>query len=278
MLLPMKISCVIVSYNNGELLRRAILSVVEQTHPVDEIIVPDDGSTDGSRQLIEALSHNHTNIKPIFREKNLGVSANRDLAMRGASGDYITYLDGDDYFLPTKIEAEARALQGHAEVIAYSDFRLVDRSDRRTQKAAIADFARLGASDRIRWLLKRAGWSPSAMLVSKEVHLRIGGYNHSLRTWEDWDYSLRLAAQPLRWAHSGTEGHVLHIGSGGGLSNQRSIEHMRDELRVLRLNHEIARRHVGLPLLLATAGKVVVFRSKWVIVPRYRRMRGRLRE
>ncbi len=270
----MKISCVIVSYNNGNLLEEAIMSVVRQTRRVDEIIVADDASTDGSRQLINALSQRYSNVKPIFREDNLGVSANRDLAMREAHGDFITCLDGDDDFLPTKIEAEERALDQGRGVIAYSDVRWIDRRNNRVRVGVNADFSRLGASDRVRWLLDKTKQSPAAMLVPKDAYLRIGGYNHNLRTYEDWDYILRLAAQPLCWAHSGTEGLVAH--PGGGLSNQGALEHMRDRLRVLRLNQEVVRRHVGLSLLLATVGNLVASGLKWWIVPWYWNTKGRL--
>jgi len=270
----MRISCVIVSYNNGELLEEAVMSVVRQTRPVEEIIVADDASTDGSHQLIEALSHSHPNIKPVFREENLGVSANRDLAMRDARGNFVTWLDGDDYFLPAKIEAEASAVGESHDVIAYSDVRIRHRRKNRVEGFGIADFSRLGASDRVRWLLGRKRQSPRSLLIPKAVHLRIGGYNHNLRTYEDWDYILRLAAEPLHWAHSGVEGTVAH--PGGGLSTQAQNEHMRDELRVLRLNYRLIRRHLGLPILLATAGRVVATRSKWWMVDRYRQMRKQM--
>jgi glycosyltransferase involved in cell wall biosynthesis len=270
----MNISCVIVSYNNGALLEDAIMSVVRQTRPVDEIIVADDASADGSRQLVETLTHQYPNIKPVFRERNLGVSANRDLALREARGDFITWLDGDDYFLLTKIEAEAKAVGQRYGVIAYSDVRWIDRKRNRVRTGANADFATLGARDRVRWLLKRTRQSPAAMLVPKNTHLRIGGYRHDLRTYEDWDYVLRLATQPLRWAHSGTEGLVHH--PAGGLSRQAPHEHMRDELRVLRLNQEMLSRHAGLPLLVATASRVIASRSKWWLVPKYRERRRRL--
>jgi glycosyltransferase involved in cell wall biosynthesis len=270
----MKISCVIISYNNGKLLEEAIMSVVRQTRPVDEIVVADDASTDGSRHLIAALSQRFSNIKPIFRERNLGVSANRDLGMRAARGDFVTYLDGDDQFLPTKIEAEAKALGDRSEVIGYSDVRMVDRTKRRFRTIAIADFSDLQASERIRSLLLRRRQSPAAMLLPKVAHLKIGGYNHNLRTYEDWDYILRLAAQPLSWVHSGTEGIALH--PGGGLSRQAQLSHARDELRVLRLNQEIARQHVGMPLLLAMAGRVVASRSKWGMIEWYGRNRERI--
>jgi glycosyltransferase involved in cell wall biosynthesis len=268
----MQISCVIVSYNNGKLLEEAVMSVVRQTRPPDEIIVADDASTDGSRQLIESLAHKHPNITPVFRQKNLGVSANRDLAMREARGDLLTWLDGDDFFLPTKIEAEATALQQRRGVIAYSDVRLIDRKTNVIRTVAIPEFAQMEASGRLRWLLRRTRQSPAAMLVPRDVHVGVGGYSHRLRTYEDWDYILRLAARPLRWVHSGVEGLVHH--PGGGLSRQPSIAHMRDELRVLFLNRALAYRHVGLPLLLAVTGRTVAVRSKWGIVNRYWHLRG----
>ena len=267
----MKISCVIVSYNNGELLKEAVMSVIGQTRPVDEIILADDASTDGSRPLIEALARSHPNIRPVFRERNLGVSANRDLAMRDATGDFLTWLDGDDYFLPAKIEAEANAVCQRRDAIGYSDVRIGDRRKNRDQGFVIADFSRLAPPDRVRWLLRRTRESPRSLLISKDVHQRIGGYNHNLRTYEDWDYILRVAAEPLHWAHSGTEGTVAH--RGGGLSRQTQIEHMRDEIRVLRLNHRMIRRHVGSRILLSTAGRVVAFRLKWWGVNEYRRVR-----
>jgi glycosyltransferase involved in cell wall biosynthesis len=268
----MKISCVIVSYNNGNLLEDAIMSVVRQTRPVDEIVVADDASTDGSRHLIVTLSHRYSNIKPIFRESNLGVSANRDLAVREARGDFFTCVDGDDYFLPTKIEAEERALGQRRDVVAYSDVRWIDRRNNRVRVGRNADFSRLEAADRVRWMLKRTRQSPAAALIPKAVHLNIGGYNHDLRTYEDWDYLLRLVAEPLFWRHSGTEGMVVH--PGGGLSRQAPLRHARDELRVLRLNYGIARKYVGLPLLLETAGYVVASRSKRGMVRWYRRKKG----
>jgi len=271
-----KISCVIVSFNNGDSLRDAILSVIQQTRPVDEIIVADDASTDGSRALIDAFCHNHANIRAIYRESNLGVSTNRDLAILDAGGDLITWLDGDDHYLHSKIELELRAVGQRRDVIGYSDVRIEDQRTSRIREAALTDFALLSVSGRIRWLLSRKD-APRSMLVPKRVHIAMGGFNRSLRTYEDWDYVLRLAAQPLPWAHSGVEGTVHH--PGGGLSRQSQIEHLRDEFRVLRLNHRIIRRHAGLGTLLSTTGRVVAVRSKWGIVNAYwhvsRRMTGR---
>jgi hypothetical protein len=72
---------------------------------------------------------------------------------------------------------------------------------------------------------------------------------------------LRLAAQPVRWIPRGTEGLAHH--PGGGLSIQDPIDHLRDELRALRLNRKVVSRHVGLPALMAIAGRTTASRGKW---------------
>ena len=85
----MSVSCVITCYNNTEYIGIAIESVIRQTHAVDEIIVSDDASTDGSQDIIRSFADQYGNISAIFRDRNLGISANRDLAMRQARSQSI---------------------------------------------------------------------------------------------------------------------------------------------------------------------------------------------
>ena len=188
---PMRISCVIVSYNNGGFLRDAIMSVVEQTHPIDEIIIADDASTDQSQDLISSLARIHPAIKPILRTNTLGVSRNRDLAIQEATGDLITTLDGDDFFHPEKIEAEMRSLEGSPALVAYSDVRIIDYRTGSDSVERIAAFAHLRRDERVRWLLGQGTHNPQGMLFHREIHDVIGGYRHHLRTYEDWDYKIR---------------------------------------------------------------------------------------
>lgn len=96
------ISCVITSYNNGKWLRQCVESVLAQSRQPEEIILADDCSTDGSRELIRSLADAHPTIKAVFRDANLGVAANRDLAIRAVSKDLVTTLDGDDFYYPPR--------------------------------------------------------------------------------------------------------------------------------------------------------------------------------
>ncbi len=238
------ISCIIVSYNNGKFIKEAIMSVVNQTMPVNEIIVADDGSTDGSRAIISSLSRQYPQIRPIFRENNLGAAANRDSAIRVANGDLITTLDGDDFYLPEKIEKEFMAIENSSSSIAYSDIRKVNNEQENIGYVDTSAFSHFDCKQRIKWLAKRLGSIPRDMLLSKKLYLEIDGMNHQIPVYHDWDMKIRLAAYPTKWAYSGVEG-IAYRQTGSGLSTMSSTKHIRDQWEVLWLNRQLVTKHIG---------------------------------
>ena len=90
------ISVIIPVYNRYNLIDRAIKSVLQQTRPPDEIIVIDDGSTDGTDMIIKK---NYPDII-LLQQKNRGVSCARNNGIKNAKGTWITLLDSDDEWLP----------------------------------------------------------------------------------------------------------------------------------------------------------------------------------
>ena len=88
----MKISVIIPTYNRILFLKRSIDSVLAQTLQPYEIIIVDDGSTDGTSAMIKK---NYPNLKLIFQE-NKGVSAARNIGVKASSGDWVCFLDSDD--------------------------------------------------------------------------------------------------------------------------------------------------------------------------------------
>lgn len=119
----MRISVYITSYNQKEYLIEAIESVLSQTLKPYQIIIVDDCSTDGSQEVIRGyLSRFPKLIMPIFHQKNTGVTKVRIDALKAVNGDYVTYVDGDDRFLSTKLEKETKALKENPDAkIAFSN-------------------------------------------------------------------------------------------------------------------------------------------------------------
>jgi glycosyltransferase involved in cell wall biosynthesis len=95
----MRVSAIIPTFNRRPYIRRAIDSVLAQTVPVDEVIVVDDGSTDGTAELIEACYG--TNVR-IVRQANSGVSGARRRGIQEARGEWIAFLDSDDEWTPER--------------------------------------------------------------------------------------------------------------------------------------------------------------------------------
>ena len=100
-----KVSGVITSYNQKNFLVEAIESVLQQTYPVHEIIVADDGSSDGSVGVIQEYVRKYPDqVRAVLNPKNQGIPRNRNSGLNLVCGDYVFVLDGDDRFLPENIE------------------------------------------------------------------------------------------------------------------------------------------------------------------------------
>ncbi|ASV76489.1 Putative glycosyl transferase [Thermogutta terrifontis] len=101
--MPPRISVVIPVYNGAKYLREALASVMEQTYKPFEIIVVDDGSTDGSADIAKSFAENII----VLSQANRGESAARNLGINAASGDWIAFLDADDIWHPKKLERQS---------------------------------------------------------------------------------------------------------------------------------------------------------------------------
>ncbi len=103
---PSVVSVVIPCYNHGRYLPAAIESVLNQTYAPVEIIVVDDGSTDNTKEV----AHRYPNVKYTW-QKNRGLSASRNTGIKNATGEYITFLDADDWLHPDALINNLKYLQ-----------------------------------------------------------------------------------------------------------------------------------------------------------------------
>lgn len=106
-----KVSVVIPSYNKSSYISDTVQSVINQDYPDIEIIVVDNGSTDGTIQVLAELESKFQNLKFIKNESNLGPSGARNVGILASTGEYVFFLDGDDVFFPTKIRTQVRLME-----------------------------------------------------------------------------------------------------------------------------------------------------------------------
>jgi glycosyltransferase involved in cell wall biosynthesis len=111
------VSIILCTYNRGHLLGRAIRSVLRQSWKDWELIVVDDGSTDGTGAALQTLVRSHPRIRYI-RQPNGGVAAARNAGMRRARGRFIAFLDSDDEYTPGHLATRLRYLRKHRNLEA----------------------------------------------------------------------------------------------------------------------------------------------------------------
>ena len=110
-----KVSVCVVTYNQEKYIRQCLQSIVDQVTDFDfEIIVADDCSTDGTREIINEFARKYPYIfRLFFHDKNIGALPNFRFVHGKAIGKYIAHMDGDDYVLPGKLQAQANFLDWH---------------------------------------------------------------------------------------------------------------------------------------------------------------------
>lgn len=127
-----KVSVCVVTYNQKKYIRQCLQSIVDQQTSFDfEIIVGDDASTDGTREIIDEFQIRYPQlIKPIFHTSNIGPFDNYRYVHRIACGEYIAHLDGDDYWLPGKLTYQVAFLDEHLQCAAvYTNANVISDND-----------------------------------------------------------------------------------------------------------------------------------------------------
>lgn len=176
-----QVSVIIPVFNAGATVGRAIESVLAQTLADFEIIAADDGSKDGS---LETLQRYGERVR-VLAGPNRGPSAARNLAVRNSSGEYLAFLDADDWWMPTMLERLVGALETDpASVLAYCDLKLVDSVGRElgTSLAGAVSHDPPTVDDMLRRL-----WPimPSGVVMRRSAFVAAGGFPEQLRAFED---------------------------------------------------------------------------------------------
>jgi glycosyltransferase involved in cell wall biosynthesis len=203
----MKVSVVVRSYNRGYVIGEALASALTQTYRNFEIIVVDDGSADGTSEVVKRFRSEK--VRYIRHDRNRGVSAAGNTGIKAATGDAIAHLDSDDLWKPEMLSSLVGFLTRHPEVGAvFCDVEVI-RNGKSTSSIASSmhAFPKLLAthlhansddfvfSNREMYLclLEEVPIKPTSVLIRRDILKGMEGYKESWVSGEDWELYLRIS-------------------------------------------------------------------------------------
>ena len=186
------------TYNCAQFLPDAVESVLNQTYPEWECIIVDDGSTDNTKEIVQNYYLNRNRVKYLSLPRNRGPSAARNVGIKESRGEYLVFLDADDYISPTKIEKEVNVLENHPEVgwVYEKSLTIDDKSKqviRRLPEMALKPKEKPPEGRIFNKLLGRNLMPVNAVMIKKKIVENVGLFDESLKSYEDWDLWLRVA-------------------------------------------------------------------------------------
>ncbi len=178
------LTVIIPTHNRAQLVCRAIRSVLSQTFRDFEIIVVDDASTDDTREAVSGLAD--PRIRLVRREKNGGAAASRNTGIAVARGQFVTFLDSDDEYLPTKLERQVHVLSNAAPEVGAVECGLKIRAKERVYISP----PNLKGQSYEGFFGYERGVNVAPLLLRREVAVMLAF--DELAALEDWDFMLRL--------------------------------------------------------------------------------------
>ena len=230
------VTVIITVHDDDEFVATAIESVLSQTVSPGEVVIVDAASTDDSRDVIASYASESDLIVPVFLEEDPGIPAMRNVGLDHATGQLITFLDGDDAFEPEKLETELkRVRETDPETrVVFSNYQYVD-----DQGVPLREWATTGpppTGSVLRHCLMRE-WPRGSLfrseLVPRALMQEVGAYDESLEIYEDWDLKIRLAAaSDVAYCPEVLSAYRRH---GGGISQRATAS---DHLAATRYIYE----------------------------------------
>ena len=188
-----KVSVIIPTYNREKTILRALQSVLEQTYTNIEVLVIDDGSTDGTADIINGVDDDR--VKYIVLEKNGGPSNARNVGVQIAEGEWIAFQDSDDCWHADKLEVQMAYAKEHPEyAMIYCMYNAILESG---VQLVIPPKPWFGVMEgkMVSTLLQRNMIGAPTVVAKREAFLEAGGFDTSYNALEDWDFAIRFALQ-----------------------------------------------------------------------------------
>jgi len=219
-----KTSAVIATYNHESFAYRSIESIAAQ---VDEVVVIDDNSTDGTKKELERARKDFGNLKIILNSANAGVSVSLNTAIQQATSDFIFLSAGDDLSLPHRVPYQFAQLKANPEGFFFATPQVIDGNERILNRAKAPEFLdRVAQKDVYFRLLTQGNYlCATSAAFSKENFLMLGGFEQGLEQLQDWALWLKVAGTgQLQVSDRPVSIYRKHFGNLSGSNNGKRAE------------------------------------------------------
>jgi glycosyltransferase involved in cell wall biosynthesis len=221
----MDVSVIVTCYNEEDYIGDAIESVLAQTafDAVSEVLVVDDGSSDGSAEVIGSYADAHPKVQYIIHQQNQGLPVTRNTGIRNSTGAYIAFLDGDDLWLKHKLGRQLAVVETYPDVgIVYGDtYRFGQKKKQRRVYANHYDYEDENTLER--FFASGGPIVPSTALVNKKCFQSEGFFDPELRRAQDTDMWLRIVrAYPIQHIREPLAKRRIREGSLGANHEKKS--------------------------------------------------------
>ena len=197
------VSVIMPSYNTARYIQEAIESVLAQDYPHKELIIIDDGSTDGTPELVRGYGDRVT----LITQQNQGSAVARNAGLQAAQGEYIAFLDSDDVWLPGKLGDQVQHLERHPEIGMVFARWQIWKPDGNGHFPPLQDYAPAlepAPPTPLGIVPERSGWLYNRLLFSSLLHTitvmarrslidAVGPFDTELKRGQDYDYWLRAS-------------------------------------------------------------------------------------
>jgi len=242
-----KVSIIIPTYNRIKFLKDSIESVLKQDYNNFELIVVNDGSTDGTDKFLEQYKKN---IK-VIEQKNSGVSAARNRGIEYSNGKYIALLDSDDYWMPGKLSAQINFFKSNPDARICQTDEIWIRNEKRVNPKKKH---KKPEGDIFFKSLELCLVSPSAVMFEKTLMDEIGMFDENMPACEDYDLWLRISYKYLVYLID-----KPFIVKRGGHDDQLSRVAGLDKFRIYSLKKILKRQCLSKEQTIATLN---IFKKK----------------
>ena len=229
-----KVSVIIPTYNRARIVGEAIDSVLSQRYDDFELIVVDDGSTDGTEDLVSSYLPRLTYLY----QEHQGVSAARNRGIASARGEYLSFLDSDDLWLKEKLSLQMRFMESHPECrICYTDEIWIRKGVRVNPMKKHRKYSGMIFEQ----CLPLCIVSPSSVLIARTLLDEVGIFDETLEVCEDYDLWLRIAARyPIHFIET-----PLIVKRGGHMDQLSKKLNGQDRFRIKALTKLLAEDYLS---------------------------------